>query len=62
MSLKDTDNKKLADHIKRHLFKCRDIGPEPEFNKTPFWKDLHKESTAKKLKDLINEHKNQQAK
>lgn len=50
----------LKGHIKRHLFECKDIGPEPEFNKNPFWEEP-KESTAKKLKELVDEHKNQQA-
>ena len=50
----------LVEHIKRNLFKCKDIGPEPEFNKNPFW-DEPKESTVEKLRGLIDERQDKQA-
>jgi len=47
------------EYIKRHLFECKDLGPEPEFNKHPFWPES-KEKTARKLRELMDEFKNQQ--
>ena len=42
--------------IKRHEIPCKDLGPEPEFNKNPFWKESDK-PTAKN----VNEHTDEQA-
>uniref|UniRef100_A0A6M3KEK8 Uncharacterized protein n=2 Tax=viral metagenome TaxID=1070528 RepID=A0A6M3KEK8_9ZZZZ len=50
----------LDNWIKRHLFECKDIGPEPELNKNPFWPEPDKETRARRIKELIIEHKNQQ--
>lgn len=47
--------------IKRHLFECKDIGPEPEFNKNPFWPEPDRETIERRTKELMLEHKNQQA-
>lgn len=50
----------LENWIKRHLFECKDIGPEPELNKNPFWEEPSKETIEKRTRELMIEHQNEQ--
>ena len=51
----------LESWIKRNLFDCKDIvGIEADLRGKPFWDEPDKETTARRLEELVNEHKNKQ--